>query len=57
MRCIELIGKSEFTPIELYEKFGILLSQLYPLNNNIDAKIRQQLQDLEKVGYIERVQK
>lgn len=57
MRCIELVGKVEFTPIELYEKFGVLLSQLYPLNNNIDAKIRQQLQDLEKVGYIERIQK
>lgn len=57
MRCIELMWKVEFTPIELYNKFSDMLIKQYPQNNNIAAKIRQQLQDLERVGYIERISK
>jgi type II restriction enzyme len=56
MRCIEDIKKPEFSLSEIYnyEKF---LQELHPNNNNIKAKIRQQLQILRDKGYLEFLEK
>jgi type II restriction enzyme len=43
--CVERIRKKEFTIEEIY-KFETYLKVKHPLNNNIKAKIRQQLQFL-----------
>jgi type II restriction enzyme len=51
MRCIGRIGKSAFSLREVYE-FEHELHALYPENNNIRPKIRQQLQVLRNTGYL-----
>ena len=43
--CVERIKKLEFSLDEVY-KFEIYLNTKHPLNNNVKAKIRQQLQFL-----------
>jgi type II restriction enzyme len=51
MNCIEFLGKKEFLLEEIYE-FEKDLQKIHPENNNIQAKIRQQLQFLRDKGYI-----
>ncbi len=52
MRCVESLGKREFTLDDVYA-FERKLSQLYPGNQNVRPKIRQQLQFLRDRGFIE----
>lgn len=52
MKCVEAIGRSEFSLDEVYRQED-RLSQLYPENRNVRPKIRQQLQVLRDAGYIE----
>lgn len=52
MRCIERIGKSEFSLEEVYA-FETELTTAYPHNHNIRAKIRQRMQVLRDKGYLE----
>lgn len=52
MRCIERLGKSEFTLDEVYT-FEEELSIAYPGNRHIRPKIRQKLQMLRDNGYLE----
>lgn len=50
--CVEKIGKAEFTLDEVYAFEGYLKAK-HPQNNNIQPKIRQQLQFLRDKGLIE----
>ena len=52
MRCVEALGKNEFCLDEVYA-FDQHLSRLYPGNQNVRPKIRQQLQFLRDRGYLE----
>lgn len=52
MRCVESLGKPEFTLDEVYA-FDRQLGELYPGNQNVRPKIRQQLQYLRDRGLIE----
>jgi type II restriction enzyme len=52
MKCVESIGRSEFTLDDIYA-FEAQLSQLYPSNRHVKQKIRQQLQFLRDRGYLE----
>jgi type II restriction enzyme len=56
MRCIERLGKSQFSLEEMYG-FESELSNTYPDNQHIRAKIRQKLQVLRDNGYLEFVGK
>lgn len=56
MNCIELLNKNEFRLQEIY-KFENDLKILHPENNNIKAKIRQQLQFLRDKNYLEFLEK
>jgi len=49
--CINQIGRTEFSLKEL-SVFEGHLKELHPDNNNIEAKIRQQLQFLRNKGYL-----
>lgn len=51
LKCIELLDKKEFSLNEVYS-FEAFLKIKHPENNNIQAKIRQQLQILRDSGYI-----
>lgn len=51
MNCIDTLNKKEFILVDLY-KFESELRKIHPENNNIQAKIRQQLQFLRNKGYI-----
>jgi type II restriction enzyme len=52
MKCVELIGKSEFELNDVHA-FQNRLSQLYPNNRHVKQKIRQQLQVLRDNGYLD----
>lgn len=52
MKCIEAIGKREFEIDDVYA-FERQLQRLYPNNQNVKPKIRQQLQYLRDRGYLE----
>ena len=52
LKCVESIGKREFTLDEVYA-FERHLSGVYPGNQNVKPKIRQQLQFLRDQGLIE----
>lgn len=52
LRCVELINSSEFSLEDVYA-FEARLKGLYPSNNNIRPKIRQQLQILRDNGIVE----
>lgn len=56
MNIIESLGKREFRLEEVYQ-FEKDLQVLHPENNNIQAKIRQQLQFLRDKGYLEFLEK
>ena len=51
MKCIEEIGRPEFTLADVYQ-FEEKLTKLHPDNRNIRPKIRQQLQVLRDRGYL-----
>ena len=51
MRCIERLGKHEFTLDDVYS-FETELNQLHPENKHIKDKIRQQLQILRDKDYL-----
>jgi type II restriction enzyme len=52
MKCVESLGRREFTLDEVYA-FERQLSELYPGNQNVRPKIRQQLQYLRDRGLVE----
>jgi type II restriction enzyme len=52
MNCVELLNKQEFNLDEIYA-FEKDLEILHPENNNIKAKIRQQLQFLRDKKYLQ----
>ena len=52
LRIMRLSVGDQFTLAEVYSSEEIL-KQLYPKNNTIKAKIRQQLQILQDNGYLE----
>lgn len=52
MRCVEQIGRAEFTLTEVYA-FEKQLERIYPNNSHVRQKVRQQLQVLRDVGYLE----
>ncbi len=51
IKCIEKLNKKSFTLSDMYQ-FENILKIKYPENNNIQAKIRQQLQILRDKGYL-----
>lgn len=55
MRCVDKLGKKEFTLDEIYA-FENELALLHPENRHIKDKIRQQLQFLRDKGYLEFVE-
>lgn len=52
LKCAEALGRWEFTLEDMYG-FERRLSERYPDNRNVRAKIRQQLQVLRDNGYLE----
>jgi len=52
MRCVDRLGKKEFTLDEMY-LFENDLNKLHPENNHIKDKIRQQLQILRDKNYLD----
>lgn len=52
MRCVDNLEKPEFELAEVYA-FENYLSAIYPNNSNVRPKIRQQLQRLRDVGYLD----
>ena len=52
MKCVETIGKSRFDLDDVYA-FEKRLSRIYPDNQHVRPKIRQQLQVLRDNGYLE----
>ncbi len=52
LACVERLGMTEVALAEIYA-FEAEMSALYPGNNNIRPKMRQQLQVLRDMGLIE----
>lgn len=52
MKCVESLGKAEFTIDDVYA-FETHLGNLYPNNMHVKQKIRQQLQVLRDRGYLD----
>jgi type II restriction enzyme len=52
LRVLRGLDRSEFSITEIYERES-LFSKSYPRNRNIRAKIRQQLQVLRDLGYLQ----
>ena len=52
LNCVNEIKTTEFTLKDVYQ-FVDILSQKHPYNNNVEPKIRQQLQLLRDKGFIE----
>lgn len=52
LKCVNLIKKDIFNLTDVY-KYEYVLKRKHPNNNNIQAKIRQQLQLLRNKGYIQ----
>jgi type II restriction enzyme len=52
MWCVNKLGKKEFSLKEIYS-FGGHLKELHPENNNVQPKIRQQLQFLRDKNYLQ----
>ncbi len=52
MKCAELLGRESFELADMYG-FEERLQRLYPGNNNVRPKIRQQLQVLRDRGWLE----
>lgn len=56
MKCVELLGRQEFTLDDVYG-FEQRLQSVYPNNQNVRPKIRQQLQLLRDNGYLDFVRR
>lgn len=56
LKAVRDAGKSIFTNADIYA-FADKMHEVYPGNSHIEPKIRQKLQDLEALGYIERIEK
>jgi type II restriction enzyme len=54
LRVVDNLGKAEFTNRDMYSH-AEELKEIFPNNNNVDDKIRQQLQFLCKAGLLEHV--
>ncbi|MBQ9359372.1 MAG: restriction endonuclease [Abditibacteriota bacterium] len=52
LNCVNDLGKTDFSLSEMYS-YGPLLGAKHTGNNNVEAKIRQQLQLLRDKGFIE----
>lgn len=52
INCVNRLGKKDFLLEEIYG-YESELSALHPDNNNIKAKIRQQMQILRDKGFVE----
>ena len=52
MKCVDLVGRSDFTLDDVYAHEA-RLSAIYPGNRNVKPKIRQQLQVLRDNGYLD----
>ena len=52
LNCVNTIRSEKFSLMEMYA-FTDYLSSRHPKNNNVEAKIRQQLQILRDLGFIE----
>lgn len=52
MKCVDAVGRREFRLEDVYA-YETRLSQLYPGNQNVRPKIRQQLQYLRDRGYLD----
>ena len=52
IKCIDKLNRNNFTLLDIYQ-FEKSLRLKHPENNNIQAKIRQQLQFLRDKGYLE----
>jgi type II restriction enzyme len=52
LKAVRELGKREFTLSEVYA-FESILSSVYPQNRNVRPKIRQQLQVLRDMGFLE----
>ena len=52
LRCVEQFGSAEFTLTDMYA-FEDHLSRVYPDNQHVREKIRQQLQVLRDHGFVE----
>ena len=52
LRMIRSLGRSTFSLDDLYQR-ELRFSSVYPANQNVRAKIRQQLQVLRDMGYLE----
>ncbi|HVM75179.1 MAG TPA: DpnI domain-containing protein, partial [Candidatus Saccharimonadales bacterium] len=52
LKIVHALGKKGFSLQEIYE-FEPDLSRLHPANQNVQPKIRQQLQELRKMGLLE----
>ncbi len=52
LNCVNEVGTSEFSLHDIY-RFADALKQKHIGNNNVEAKIRQQLQILRDKGFIE----
>jgi type II restriction enzyme len=51
-RCVQKHGKREFTLHDIYA-YKYDLAEIFPRNQNVEAKIRQQLQFLRDDGFLE----
>ena len=51
MRCIEQVGKPEFSPADIY-RFKDELRRKHPANQHVEEKIRQKLQVLRDKGFL-----
>ena len=51
MKCVEAIGRREFTLDDVYA-YEAPLQAIYPNNNNVRPKIRQQIQVLRDRGFL-----
>ena len=52
MKCVERVGRRDFLLDDVYA-FEADLAGIYPGNNNVRPKIRQQLQVLRDQGFLE----
>ena len=52
MKCVEALGRASFSLEDVYGFEG-RLAAIYPGNNNVRPKIRQQLQVLRDRGWVE----
>ena len=51
MKCVEAIGRRDFTLEDVYA-YEARLQAIYPNNNNVRPKIRQQIQVLRDRGFL-----